>query len=107
MASIDPTGAPIPFQVARAYGGSVRPVATTRPTHVPDTRLGGVNPTSPGPARSQGIARLVAAAVPGGVEFSGDGPVASPGALSLYRHPADRNVAATGVVVGRSLDVEA
>ena len=30
-----------------------------------------------------------------------------PGRLELYRHPADKNTAATGVHAGRTLDVQA
>ncbi len=29
----------------------------------------------------------------------------SSGSLPMYRHPADRNAAATGVVLGKSLDI--
>jgi hypothetical protein len=44
---------------------------------------------------------LVAARVRTPVDFA---PAAS-ASLDIYRHPADRNVAATGVRVGTSLDV--
>ncbi len=53
-----------------------------------------------------GVARLVAAKVPGSVEFGADGPRVGSG-LSIYRSPADRNAAATGVDAGRLLDVDA
>jgi hypothetical protein len=50
------------------------------------------------------ISLLVGAVVPGGIDFSADQPVPSAG-LPLYRHPAERNAAATGVALGRKLDV--
>ncbi|MFO0832798.1 MAG: hypothetical protein U0637_13280 [Phycisphaerales bacterium] len=85
-------GPPISFaaaqRAARAYGGKVTPAAPQ-----PATRT----PTS--------IQRLVAAVVPGSVDFSGSTPSAAPGAMAFYRNPADRNAAAIGVEAGRSLDV--
>ena len=58
-----------------------------------------------GSSASSAINRLVAAVVPGRIDFSGDVPRASQASLAFYRHPADKNAAATGVQVGRSLDV--
>ncbi len=49
--------------------------------------------------------RLVAGIVPGGIDFSGDSPQPRRASLPLYRHPADRNAAATGVELGRSVDL--
>jgi hypothetical protein len=44
--------------------------------------------------------------VPGGVDFSAnEARPTSSAALAFYRHPADKNSAATGVQVGRSIDV--
>lgn len=53
------------------------------------------------------VAKLVAAsvAVPVNFDASRPAPDAAAGALPLYRHPADRNIAATGVSLGRRLDV--
>jgi hypothetical protein len=55
---------------------------------------------------------LVAAKVSGGIDFNTGNVKASSmsgapetGALPLYRHPADKNAAATGVDLGRRLDV--
>ncbi len=53
------------------------------------------------------MTRVVAAVVPGGIDFSGETAQPRPASLPLYRHPADRNVAATGVALGRTLDAEA
>ena len=50
------------------------------------------------------VRTLVARVVPGKVDFSGDEPMPSNG-LPFYRHPADRNVAAT-TMSGRLLDLE-
>lgn len=48
---------------------------------------------------------MIAASVPGPVDFAADAPSGSAG-LPMYRHPADRNAAATAVDAGRCLDVE-
>ena len=49
--------------------------------------------------------RLVAARVPGGIDFTADGPTPRGPSLPLYRHPADKNAAAVSVEVGRSVDI--
>jgi len=58
------------------------------------------------PARA---ASLVAARVPEAVDFSDarEPTARASGSLSIYRHPADRNAAATGVDLGRALDLNA
>jgi hypothetical protein len=86
-------GASIPFHVARAYGlqPRVNPPA--------------VQPVSPVPRVLGGEARkLVAGVVPGKINFAEGGAVPTAG-LSMYRHPADKNAAATGVGAGRMVDV--
>lgn len=90
----------------------------------------------PAANRAKIASRLVAAVVPGGVSFdvasSGStGQIGSVGAsktssgtaasgsaqaqqtpsraqplLQMYKHPADKNIAATGVHVGRAIDVQ-
>lgn len=56
--------------------------------------------------RRTNLSRLVAGAVPGRVDFSGDTPQPSGSeALPMYRRPAERNAAATGVQAGRLIDV--
>ena len=94
-----------PYHIARAYGvqapgrasgGSSSAAATTSSSSVPEA------------VRPEGVRKLVAGVVPGGVAFDAGGSAqpSSPGAsLPMYRHPADRNAAATAVSVGRSLDV--
>lgn len=87
----------------RAAG--VRDVASLTPTSAPDT----VGRIIPRPSATPTSARgLVAALVPGRIDFSGDEPVqARPGAMPIYRHPADKNAAATGIHAGRLIDTEA
>lgn len=57
------------------------------------------------------IDRIVGATVPGRVDFDdasflSAGSLSVGGALSMYSRPGDRNAAATGVSVGRSLDIQ-
>lgn len=80
-----------PYHISRAYGVRQAAPAAVAPAAAAE--------------RSEGLANLIAATVPGGVHFDSDGsPVARP-AMTLYRHPADRNAAATGVMLGRMVDV--
>ncbi|GJQ29236.1 MAG: hypothetical protein HBSAPP03_11200 [Phycisphaerae bacterium] len=102
----------IPFRVAQAYG--VRPAAAPAsfPTH-PDrvarvTAQDTVVLTAQSPEASamrERVRPLVAAKVPQGVDFVAQGVASTPGTISMYRHPADKNAAATGVGAGRTLDV--
>lgn len=99
---MDPIGGPIPFRVAQAYARH-----TPRPSAVEPASPARNQPGEVSQLHTPAVRRLVAGTVPGGVDFSGD--QARPGAATLqfYRHPADRNAAATGVELGRSLDVQA
>jgi hypothetical protein len=105
--SIPPT---IPFHVAQAYGA--RPAAAARATAgAQATQIS--EPAAPqrqaGPSAklSSAAQKLVGATVPGRVDFSGPKPTQTTEApsLQLYRHPAEKNAAATAVSIGRSLDV--
>ena len=97
---------------------------------VPPIRSGGeAQGVQPAANRAKIAGRLVAAVVPGGVSFdvaspSSIGQIGSGGAsktasgsaqtqqapsraqplLQMYKHPADKNIAATGVHVGRAID---
>ncbi len=86
-----------PFHISRAYGVRL-PARAIEPLRV-----------GPAPAASVEVnnaSRLVAASVPGRVDFSGDVPRPSDSAaIPMYRHPADRNAAATAVTAGRTIDV--
>ena len=57
------------------------------------------------PAKSPIIARVVAARVPGGIDFTADDPKPTD-SLSIYRHPAEKNTAATGTQLGRMVDFD-
>ncbi|CAG0968997.1 hypothetical protein PHYC_01138 [Phycisphaerales bacterium] len=103
--------APIPFAAARAYGLNVTPreapAARTaaRAARVDDR----VELTAHSPqagAMRERVSGLVGAKVPGGVDFLASGSAPSSGALPMYRHPADKNAAATGVDLGRRLDLQ-
>jgi hypothetical protein len=120
MSNISPTTGSIPFHIAKAYGAQ----SPQRTGGAQQTQQAGAIKSSEGlegvggpsaklPTAAQ---KLVGARVPGKVDFSGDAPVQSAGggggagnlaasALPLYRHPADKNAAATAVSIGRSLDV--
>lgn len=116
---IGPSSTPASLRLAQTYG--VAPTMTVRPVAgpAPAERAQGIEKTAGAmriqpavEAKASGpVSRLVAAAVPGSVDFSGDTPKPSTDAMPLYRHPADRNAAATGVqagrvVVGRTLDTQ-
>jgi hypothetical protein len=100
------TGPTNPYVIARAYGlpsaaspavvGRIGPAGAVEPAAKPTTR------------ESDGLERLVAAVVPGGVDFSGPAPTPRMGGadvLPFYRRPGDRNEAATQWLAGRSLDI--
>lgn len=107
--SIAPT---LPHHVAVAYG-----VKSSSASAVV-AKIAPVSPAAANPypseSRSDGVRRLVGAVVPGGVEFSqsGEAQASRPtgesaySPLAMYRHPADKNAAATAVNVGRRLDVQ-
>ena len=100
-------GGPYPFRVVGAYqpadqvghaGNSLPAVSVPAPS----TR-------SAREASSLNIGRLVAARVPGGMEFdtSAMTPIRSSGAYQMYTRAADRLEAATGVQCGRVIDLKA
>ena len=128
MDAIPPT---LPFHPAKAYG-----VKPTTPASKPAPTIT-VTPVAPGVDRVDGVrtteraglvdkadlaaakkaaaikTKLVAATVPGGVEFrngvatSSTGTVSSKAdAIPFYRHPADKNAAATAIDLGSRLDLE-
>lgn len=128
MDAIPPT---LPFHLAKAYG-----VKPTAPASAPTPTVT-VTPVGPGVDRIDGVrttgragpvdkadlnavkkaeairSKLVAATVPGGVEFRNGVATASAGgvartadAIPFYRHPADKNAAATAIDLGTRLDLE-
>lgn len=113
----------IPFNAAnasRAYGKpmTVRPLGG--PPNVAGLKqyeqsgpVGAIRPVQAQPIEPKPAAdpsRLVAAKVDA-IDLSQDvatieGKATPAGSFPMYRHPADRNMAATGVEIGRSLDVQ-
>lgn len=104
-----------PYHIARAYGvKNASPAAPAQSARFTGQAANTQAVQSP-VVQSQGSGaqtlpsaaqRLVAAVVPGRVDFSGSTPQPGAGSgLQMYRHPADRNAAATGVMLGKSLDV--
>lgn len=106
MSEIPPS---IPFHVGRAYGVSSptlqRGQLTVMPARGETPQLRQAAPRLP----SETVARLVAARVSGGIDFSTATPTPSApsAALAFYRHPADKNAAATALTAGRVLDAMA
>lgn len=92
-----------PFHISRAYG--VQPPASAARVEAPITAAPASEPSAAARAGA-GAAKLVAGVVPGRIDFSGDAPTQNTSAIAMYRHPADRNAAATGVSAGRLIDIK-
>lgn len=118
MDAITPTtspaaGAPAPapaalrqLRLTQAYAApAVHPHADPAGRSPDSVTLGTIRPAGPGPmpekARSLVAARVDAPAKPDAAPTA----PATPGALPFYRHPADRNLAATAILAGKALDV--
>jgi hypothetical protein len=102
MSTVDPASGSAPsLRLALAYGVEPRTPSgrlTVKAMEAP--------PREPSAVGSRArLAGVVAAVVPGRVDFSGDVPAADAPSLPMYRHPADRNAAATSVHAGRMIDV--
>lgn len=82
---IEPTG--LPFHIARAYD---------------------IQRARQAPAPAKPVSPLVAAKVSRPAQPDAPAPVqpADSAAIPMYRHPADRNAAATAVTAGRLIDLE-
>ncbi len=103
LAAAAPTN---PFHISRAYQTAV-PGAIRGMNVTPAERLAA--PVQPGPVNqltNLSARRIVAGIVPGKVDFSGSTPAPAPTALPMYRHPADKNAAATAVNAGKVIDIE-
>lgn len=115
---------PFALRIASAYGvGPTRAVYPVQPVRPASPVQGGTTSQVSGRAgvdtvelsrhvaARERIAGLVAAQVPGSIDFTvADDGVSAPGqagALQLFRRPADLNAAATGVTMGRALDLQA
>ncbi len=115
---------PISFRAAAAYGvSSTRQAGAPRPTAAvtagQEIRPPVVDIVETASSRVDGLRRLVAGTVRSdinrGLGFDEDGPRGTAprptppradGSLHLYNRQADRMEAATGVAIGRSLDVQ-
>jgi hypothetical protein len=104
-----------PFHLAKAYAAAapVRPAAafptittaaglTIRPSG-DVVELSGARPA----ALDLSVQRLAAARVEKAPDFAAPPATLSGPSLPMYRHPADRNIAATGVQLGRTIDFSA
>lgn len=101
----------LPFHIARAYAPSqpMRPAppapivtasgVTVRPSG-DSVQLSGQRPAP----LQQNVARLTGAKVQKAADFAPPPAAPASSALPMYRHPADKNAAATGVQVGRVID---
>lgn len=101
---------PIPFEAARAYGlrPASRPSPDAKPADAPArTDMADRVDLSAASPRPEKINSLIAARVDVRVDFTPatSSRPAADGPLQLYRHPADKNAAATGVDAGRTIDV--
>src|SRR5689334_2874872 len=103
MSGVGPT---LPFHIAQAYQvqAPARP-ASVQPLRAADT-AGAIKPAPAEPQRTS-VQRMIAGVVPGGVSFAGTDPTQAGPALPMYRHPADKNAAATSLSAGRLIDVQA
>ena len=91
-----------PMHIARAYG--VQPPAQVQPV----SNVQQINPAAKpadGTQLSPSLMRLVAARVPGGIDFNAEQPQPTKTAIPFYRHPADQNAAAVSINAGRAIDV--
>lgn len=94
---------PLSFRLAAAYGVTPKARATSTAPAAPAS----IAPAQPDrvDASLARIRPLVAATVPGKIDFSANAPQQTGGAMPMYRHPYDKNAAATGVASGKAIDV--
>ena len=97
---VEPTN---PFHIARAY--QVRPPAASVIRAAQGLEPAGLIKPQQGDARAA-VQKMVAGVVPGRVNFTGSGPTPAGPSLQMYRHPADKNAAATLLSAGRMIDVQ-
>lgn len=109
MSSINSIPPTIPFHVAQAYG--VRPAVQTQQAAASRASENAqasqiAQPSGPSARLPSAAQKLIGATVPGRVDFYGSTPTqTTDSSFQLYRHPAEKNAAATAVSIGRSLDV--
>lgn len=123
---MDPIPPTLPFHLAKAYGvkpaSPARAAVTVTPIAPGVDRIDTARPATSGTDKADLASakktatlreRLVAAVVPGGVSFENGSarpstPVVRTGPatdrLPFYRHPADKNAAATAIDLGSRID---
>jgi hypothetical protein len=102
MSTVDPI-ASNPFHIARAY--MVQAPAAARPVVRDTDPVGSIRP-QPQAGGAEAVSRISAGVVPGGVNFAGGDAMRAAPSLAMYRHPADKNAAATAVNAGRMIDIQ-
>jgi len=114
---MDPIGpsSGMPLRLARAYGATRQEIAPCRPATPTEAvsrtdrlrirAMDAADSFEPAHKLPGRAGRLIAAVIPGRVDFSADEPAPTGAALPLYRHPADRNAAGTALSAGRIVDV--
>lgn len=100
-------GSSIPFHVAKAYGLT----SPSKPTQIMSITAPGSSPdvAAPTPAViGSGLRQLIGGMVRESVDFDSASTPARPAGptLQLYNRAADRVEAATGVHIGRALDIK-
>lgn len=102
---VQPSAVPTnPFHISRAYqvpGASRGPLVTPAEDLKRTSQPGATNSLTNTATR-----RIVAGMVPGKIDFSGTKPVPTGASIPMYRHPADKNAAATAINAGKMIDVE-
>jgi hypothetical protein len=100
---MDASGIPptYPFHLAKAYSAAM-PAART-PAMSAAKSVDSVEISKP---RAAGVGGLVAGKVALAPNFAA-APTPDSGPLQMYRHPADKNAAATSVSLGRAVDFNA
>jgi hypothetical protein len=88
-----------PFHVAKAYTQPAsRPAA-------PSSKTQSIDKVELSKPRAKSVDTLVAGKVTVPANFKPARPSASADSLPMYHHPADKNAAATGISLGRTLDL--
>lgn len=97
-------------RAGRAYGPIRFADAVAQMQVAPVPSAGAVQGVQPDPRRSATLERNLERLIAGTTDVSARDHVGVPGGapapMSIYRHPADRNQAATGVAAGRMVDLK-
>jgi hypothetical protein len=92
-----------PFHMAKAYAAAM-PAARPVPSRGAPVGVDSVELSKP---RAASIGGLVAGKVAVTPNFAAPPAPSNSDALPMYRHPADKNAAATSVSLGRAVDLNA